>query len=251
MTGRLYIDLGNSRIKWMPENLQGCSDMRAMKYNCGHLSEVLDSAWRFADRPEQLWLASVAGSETDNELTAWVRDAWELTPHVMKVSAADCGLTCGYLQPEQLGVDRWAAMISAYRYSPDGVCVVDCGTAVTLDMVDASGRHLGGYILPGVQAMKHKLLQETAIDMEEQYIRTGQEWGNSTVTCVELGTRKAVVALIEQSIERLQAAGICDPGLILTGGEAGLIEPLMQIDCQRRDRLVLEGIRLYAREHGS
>jgi len=251
MTGRLYIDLGNSRIKWMMEDPQGCSDMQAMEYSAGRLSEVLDSEWRLAARPEQLWLASVAEGKTNDELAAWVRAGWKLEPHVMKVSAQDCGLTCGYHQPQQLGVDRWAAMIAAYHENPDGVCVVDCGTAVTLDVVDARGRHLGGYILPGVQAMKHKLLQETAIDMKEQYIGTAREWGDSTVSCIELGTRKAVVALVEQSIERLQAAGICDPGLILTGGEAGLIEPLMQIAYQRRDRLVLEGIRLYAREHGS
>ena len=251
MTGKLYIDLGNSRIKWMRENRQGCSSMQAADYKKASLRDTFAAAWKMSDRPEQVWVASVADRAVEEALAAWLTKAWGLSPQVMKVTAACCGLTCGYEQPQQLGVDRWAAMIAAYRSCPDGVCVVDCGTAVTLDVVNSRGQHLGGYILPGVKTMQRALLQNTAIEMQRHGIDASREWGDSTASCIELGTGKSIVALIEQSIERMQAAGICDPGLILTGGEVELIEPLMQIGYQRHDALVLEGIRLYAREHSS
>ena len=222
--------------------------MQALEYCSNRLYGQLSSVWHGEEPPEQVWVVSVADQVAYNNLLGWLANCWGLVPRIMEVSAADCGLTCGYHQPLQLGVDRWAAMIAAYAAFPDGVCVVDCGTAVTLDAVDGQGRHLGGYILPGVTAMQRALLQETAIKLETPVVDAGEEWGNSTFSCIELGTCKSIVALIEQSVERMQAAGVCNPGVVLTGGGAGAIASLMQINYQRRDALVLEGIKLYAEE---
>ena len=69
-----------------------------------------------------------------------------------------------YAEPARLGIDRWAAIIAAYHRFPEGACVVDCGTACTFDLVDAGGRHRGGYILPGLSAMEGAVLGETAIE---------------------------------------------------------------------------------------
>ncbi|WP_456379839.1 type III pantothenate kinase [Thiolapillus sp.] len=241
---RLYVDLGNSRLKWMRAH----APMQALEYSGNRLHGQLSSVWHGEAPPEQVWVASVADQVATANLLGWLANCWGLVPQVMEVSAADCGLTCGYQQPRQLGVDRWAAMIAAYASFPDGVCVVDCGTAATLDAVDGRGRHLGGYILPGADAMQQVLLRETAIEVEAGVVDAGQEWGNSTASCIELGTCKAIVALIEQVVERMQATGVCNPGVVLTGGGAGPIASLMQIDYQRRDALVLEGIKLYAEE---
>jgi len=228
--------------------MRDATPMQALAYCGNRLHGQLTSVWYDEAPPEQVWVASVADQVAYDNLLNWLADCWGLVPHVMAVSAVDCGLTCGYPEPRQLGVDRWAAMIAAYAASPDGVCVVDCGTAVTLDAVDGQGRHLGGYILPGVSAMQRVLLQETAIEPESGVIDPGREWGNSTSSCIALGTCKSIAALIARSVEQMQAAGICNPGLVLTGGGSGLIEPFMQIDYQRRDALVLEGIKLYAEE---
>ena len=61
-----------------------------------------------------------------------------------------CGLRNGYRDPAQLGVDRWLAMCAAWQQFPGSLCVVDAGTAVTIDVVAADGAHSGGLILPGV-----------------------------------------------------------------------------------------------------
>ena len=244
----LYVDLGNSRIKWLLEDARGVTPMQAQAYSDGKLKEILNSAWRSLERPDRLWLASVAGAKNEQGLRQWLREVWALEPRSMEVTSRHGRLVCGYRKPRQLGVDRWAALISAYQLHPQGVCVVDCGTAVTLDVVARQGRHLGGYILPGLSAMRHTLLQGTAMEVNGRDFDNRQEWGDDTIACIELGTRKAVVALIEQAVERLQAAGVCDPAIVLTGGEVGLIEPLLQMAYERRDELVLEGLVLYARE---
>ncbi len=141
-------------------------------------------------------------------------------------------------------MDRWAAILAAYQYYPQGVCVVDCGTAITLDVVHRDGRHLGGYILPGFDLVRHILLKKTAITVIDDEQTMG-EWGNSTASCIALGGRKAVISMIESSVERLQAAGVCNPALIMTGGAVKEIRPLMEIDYEIHDQLVLEGLLMY------
>ena len=67
----------------------------------------------------------------------------------------------GYEDIAQLGVDRWAAIVGAYTHFGSAVCIVDAGTAVTVDLVRDGGRHLGGLIVPGLQLMRSSLEQDT------------------------------------------------------------------------------------------
>ena len=64
---------------------------------------------------------------------------------------------------ESLGVDRWLALLAAHRHAPtEPLMVLDCGSAITLDLLVVGGRHLGGYIVPGLALMRSSLLSETA-----------------------------------------------------------------------------------------
>src|SRR5260221_2473034 len=72
------------------------------------------------------------------------------------------GLTNGYLNPSLLGADRWLALIGAWTLARSALCVVDAGTAVKVDSVDASGQHLGGLIAPGIHMMREALMSKTS-----------------------------------------------------------------------------------------
>ncbi len=244
MAGKLYIDVGNTRLKWRFD--QG--SMESMIYASGQLPSQLDVAWGNQSAPDNVWMVAVATTTVLQQLHDWISNNWELVPCAMTVSVADCGVSCGYNQPQQLGADRWAALIATYAAFPEGAVVVDCGTAVTVDAVNAEGQHLGGFILPGITTMQQSLSDRTAMQWIGRDTSSHQEWGNDTASCIGLGTCKAVAALVEQSIERLQANGVCDPALVITGGDAELLQPFLEIDSQRRDALVLEGLRLYALE---
>ena len=70
-------------------------------------------------------------------------------------------MTSGYRDPERLGVDRWLALIAARERSKQPTVIVDAGSACTIDLLDSEGRHLGGYILPGLTAMGEALVRGT------------------------------------------------------------------------------------------
>src|SRR6202034_3800599 len=72
------------------------------------------------------------------------------------------GLTNGYLDPSLLGADRWLALIGAWTKASGALCVVDAGTAVKVDAVDAKGQHLGGLIAPGIHMMREALMNKTS-----------------------------------------------------------------------------------------
>ena len=138
------------------------------------------------------------------------------------------------------------AILAAYHYHPQGVCVLDCGTAITLDLMHGDGRHLGGYILPGFELMRQSLISNTAITIVPRRGFSARGfWAPNS--CIALGGRKAVASLVESSIERLQAAGVCDPALVLTGSSVNEIVPMIEIDYEIREQLVLEGLLMYAR----
>ena len=244
MSKSLFIDLGNSRIKWI---YAGQGTQQGVAHGGQPLGEILDSTWKHLPAPDRIWLASVAPSRVQDALTEWTRQNWGMEPCSLAVQPEACGVSCGYREPGQLGVDRWMAIIAGYHHSPGGVCVVDCGTATTLDVVDGKGRHLGGFILPGMEMMRDALLRGTALDVQDEDSEL-TEWGNSTASCIELGIRKSVVSLVESSVERLQAAGVCDPGVILCGGAGALVAPHLKLTHEYRDALVLEGMMRFVRE---
>ncbi len=132
-----------------------------------------------------------------------------------------------YLTPATLGLDRIAAAAGAAALFPgQPLLIADAGTALTLDLVDASGRFRGGNISPGV-ALRLRALH----DFTEALPRVAAEgelprFGNSTDTAIRAGVIHGLVGEIRASLEA--AADTCGPArLILTGGDAPLLLPLL------------------------
>ncbi len=119
-----------------------------------------------------------------------------------------------------MGVDRWLALVAGWSEYRDNLCIVDFGTAITVDLVLADGRHLGGYILPGTRLMGELLNRRTRgvrVSAEEA---TGLFPGKSTGECLGNGTRLAVVALIERVVSNAAKEYGSDFRCIITGGDA-------------------------------
>ena len=92
----------------------------------------------------------------------WVSINWACETIFAKVESSAAELRNGYEQPQQMGVDRWVAMLAAWERHHAAACIVDCGTAITLDVVSESGHHLGGVIAPGISLMHEALASRTA-----------------------------------------------------------------------------------------
>ena len=238
----LLLDLGNSRLKWARWIDGRLQPGEPLSWREGAFGQRLEAAWRPLSPPGAVVASLVGPQAVQERVSDWIADRWGQHLHRVRPRPRGGGLICAYDDPDQLGADRWAAMVAARRRYPRGSLVVDCGTALTLDALKGE-HHLGGYILPGIEAQRATLWQGTAIGPRPEASVVDGEWGTNTRACIELGTVRAVVALIEWALERLQVAGVCDPELVITGGGAPLLLPFLQLEYRLHHNLVLEGIR--------
>jgi type III pantothenate kinase len=250
---KLLLDVGNTRIKWAAltnGTLHGADQIVHRSESGASIEMVLD---RCPSRPEQVCVSNVAGTGFDEAISAGVQSKWNL-PVEFALSQLSAGsLRNGYENYRALGVDRWLAMLAAVDRYRQAVCIVDAGTAVTIDQVDEQGQHLGGIIVPGLDLMWQALIGNTG-DLERLTdLRQNPEQveglllGHSTDAAIAGGTLAAIQGLIEKCWAwALQNFG--DPVLVITGGDADRIVPHLRMPSEHRPLLVLEGLAIYVPE---
>lgn len=243
----LLIDLGNTSIKWGRLIAGALHGTASTRHRGVGLQVVLERNWRSLERPERILAANVSGPGAALELARWTERRWGIEVSFVSTRAAACGVSNGYRRPERLGVDRWLALIAAHARHPSGSCVVDCGTAITIDALGEGGRHLGGLIAPGLQMMRRALIEGTAgIDVlpaEPEGILA-----RDTPEAVAGGTLLAAVALVERVLRTLRGRLGAGLPLLLTGGDAERLHPLLEVEAELHADLVLRGLALEATE---
>lgn len=236
---KLLIDAGNSRMKWALAD----STRLLCTGACAHDSP---GAWleflASTDPVDAVYLASVASDLLNRKLRDQLFLSWDV--EVIELAAAKrFGALCnGYKVPEQLGVDRWAAMVGAWCQYTAPFCVIDCGSAVTVDAVDATGQHLGGSIIPGYSMQLQSLNQCTAGVKAEAETLFSDPWGRSTQECVQRGAGDAIGGLVERSVMRLQGQLKRGVQLIITGGDSRLCKSESGLQAVVNEQLVLQGM---------
>jgi len=240
----LLVDLGNTNLKWASWTAAALGPVRSAPHREKSASDLLDECWSALPTPERVLVANVAGPALAEALDEWASAHWHRAPEPIRSAATLLGVTNGYREPGQLGIDRLLAMAAAHRRLGAAVCVVDCGTAITIDAVAATGHHLGGLILPGFAMMRQAIEQGTAIP------RTGASaalelLARDTATAVESGPVYAVAALIERVMARLGSDGSV-PALVLTGSGAARLAPVLEIGFEPMEHLVIEALALLA-----
>jgi len=229
----LLLDAGNTRIKWAAVHGAGLSEAGHEAYAEPGWRQRLIRAWEPLGRAERVVASCVAGETVRSELAALLAERWDLVPDWVAARGHGWGVSNAYARPERLGPDRWAALVAARALFEGPVCVVDCGSAVTLDVLDAQGRHLGGWILPGLDMMRRVLAERTgALGLGREPERGSQdeggaELGTDTQTCIDRGTRAAVAATIERGLRAAASAAGATPTCVLTGGDAPTLQRLL------------------------
>jgi type III pantothenate kinase len=190
------------------------------------------------------WAVNVGGRDVEDKLRELLRDKFGIELQLALTQPEFGAVINGYRSFEQLGADRWAAIIGAWEACRERVCVVDAGTAVTIDLVEADGRHRGGIILPGLQLMVAALNRDTS-DIEgfansSRGPVEGDDWfGLDTLSAVQRGARFALRAAINSAAG---ANGDEPLRLVITGGDAAKLLPLGGREVEHRPALVLEGL---------
>ncbi len=243
----LLVDIGNSAIKWAILEKDSLSTQQYITYEISRLDNVLTKIWQYLNKPEIIWISNVAGPQVNETVIYWTIKHWQCKPNFIKTTKYECGVRNGYKYPEQLGVDRWLALIAASRLEAAMSCVViDCGTAVTIDVLD-NGQHLGGIIAPGLNTMQTSLSQNAYnLTDSKQFLATSNfSLANNTSNGIIFGTLYAVLGLLEYVMNKLENK----PKLILTGGDAVIIEPFLSRTYQYIPDLVLQGLKTVINYH--
>ena len=239
---RLLVDIGNSRMKSAVEDEGGIRPLETFAWRESFLDDVLARVWREAlgDRhPDAIHVSNVAGDGLLPNLDAWCCRQWRMKPVPVRSRAEFAGLVNGYAEPATFGVDRWSALIGARAHHAGALCVIDSGTATTVDVVDARGRHRGGAILPGIYTMRRSLGKYTAALFAADGDIT--PFSDNTASGIAGGTGYASVGAIDRLVE--EAAREVGPlTTIVTGGESAILESLMRAPVVRDPLLVLRGV---------
>jgi type III pantothenate kinase len=238
----LLIDVGNTNIKWTCHAQDRLEPSRRCPHR-GELPAELSRTWQKLPRPRAVRVANVAGPDMEASLRLWTGGSWGCEPHFVMSEARAFGVTNGYFQPDQLGVDRWLALLAVHTRIGRSALIIDCGTAVTLDAIAASGKHLGGLIVPGLKLMRQSLLTGTRIPPHEP--EQDSPWlAHSTGAGITAGPLQALLALIARLQQLLKSRTNAEPELVVTGGDAEEIIPHLESDCSHEPDLVLQGLAL-------
>jgi len=230
---------------------QGCARAAAGLVQGGALAygedfaRALDSNFNSLLRPQCVAAVSVAAAGHLQTLAQWTQRRWGLELQPVVACAAQLGVTNTYKDPARLGADRWAALIAARARLPGAVCVVDCGTALTIDALDGNGVYRGGVILPGLALMRDALLRTQGV--REVLGDAESPLAQSTADGVAAGTLFGLTGAIDRILDE-QAMRLGDtPHILITGGDAQTLLARLRHAVQHTPDLVLEGVACIAR----
>lgn len=238
---KLLIDLGNTRVKWawardgeVDTDSSGQGD--PAEFERVHLEKE-------GLAPAEVLLSSVAGEERTRRIADVCGQLWNAPVRRLRSRARQGGVRCAYTDPSRLGVDRWLALVGAVAAYGKPVVVWDLGTAATLDAVDAAGQHLGGLILPGPETMRTSLAAKTELNVPAslegvEYLRPGRD----TRDCIAYGIMAAQVGAVRVFLEQVAESESAVPRLVVTGGGAAALRPLLDRECIHDPWLVFRGM---------
>jgi type III pantothenate kinase len=236
----LQIDGGNTRFKWRVVSKTGGV------ITFGSVNREALDVDKFIATPDFKQLTQVIiASVSMLSLVMVIVEKFRIRLGVSNVYLVESSslpkeLQFAYDDITRLGVDRCLVMLAAYKLHPKGVVVLDSGSALTVDVVDRNGRHLGGYILPGYQMLRNVLLAGTSRVFVDGEVGIDCSLGDSTETCVANGVHAmlaATLAYVESLAVKHQISNI-----VITGGDAPLIIGLAKAKLEYQKDLVFQGL---------
>ena len=246
MSDWLLIDAGNSRLKWAISRDGVLSECRAFDYSASEFQEIF-SQWSDLPRvPSRVLLACVAEVSLEQALLKWFKETWNLPVEIAVAEAEACSVINCYARVDRLGIDRWVAMIAARQLTSGSVCVIDCGTATTVDAMDAEGQHLGGLIIPGLDLMRSSLIKNTAGIGSDGVVAGKSFLACDTLSAVLGGSLQATAGFIERTQNEICKMINTPLTTLLCGGGAAHLLPLLTGDIRHEPDLVIKGLNIIA-----
>ncbi|RYZ11555.1 MAG: type III pantothenate kinase [Comamonadaceae bacterium] len=249
----LAIDIGNTRLKWAhyAHGAPGAAVLAQGAEFLDHIERLAEGPWATLPPMTSMLGCVVAGDAVRRRAEEQIVECFDCAPRWVVASATEAGLVNGYDHPTRLGADRWVAMIGArHRMLARGpaspMVVVMIGTAVTVEAVDASGRFLGGLILPGHGIMLRALESGTA----GLHVPTGEvrEFPTNTSDALTSGGTYAIAGAVERMVSHVRAHCGEEPVRFMTGGAGWKMAPSMSSAFELVESLIMDGLLVIASE---
>ncbi|MEO1889740.1 MAG: type III pantothenate kinase [Cycloclasticus sp.] len=241
---QLFIDRGNTALKWQ---VVDSGDLLKQGRALNHIGLDVVFAALEGHSFSTIHVSSVGADDFNVQLTTWAEKNKRPCPTFIASSNEACGVTNGYKESSQLGVDRWLALIAAHHKYSGMLCIVDSGTALTMDVVTENGRHLGGYIVPGSELMKTSLLANTQkVNVQDSAPRG--LFGTNTTQAVLFGINQMLQAFVSKKVLDIEAEYQLKVSTILTGGHAQALADSLSMPVYVEEDLVIQGLRLLAEQ---
>ncbi len=242
----LALDVGNTRLKWAhyAAPAAGSPLLAHGAVFLENIDKLADEEWCDLPAPSLILGCIVAGDAVKRRVEEQM-EFWDVAPRWVVPSAQEAGVTNGYDHPARLGADRWVAMIGArHRLLARGIkkpcVVVMVGTAVTVEAIDASGKFLGGIILPGHGIMLRALESGTA----GLHVPTGEvkDFPTNTSDALTSGGTFAIAGAVQRMVENTTRHCGEAPECIMTGGAGWKMGPSMSVKFELVEGLIFDGL---------
>lgn len=222
---KYLFDIGNSRVKWARVNDAGVQSRGV--FAAADLHDFFDKSHPKIDAVS---IAEVSGGDVAQKICEWSESELNAQPVLARVQREFAGVEVAYPRLNKLGVDRWLAMLGAWSRVKSACIVIDGGSALTVDYINDEGKHLGGFIVPGVDMMRQALFDRThAVKIPEMTLRPDWQLGSDTMPCVENGISAMLLGFIREvlNIERAYRS-VVSPAVLVSGGDAEVIASVVQ-----------------------
>lgn len=263
----LEFDIGNTRLKWrlitgdVVEPI-GYLSRSGLELDDGATSGALFDDFkdmifeRSGQAIEAIRIVSVRSELVNRRIALSLSSAFNVEPSFARTLPETAGVVNSYRDPDEMGVDRWSAIVAAAKGKALArpCCVVDAGSAVTIECIDAAAKHLRGFILPGYRMQVRSLLRATdkvaaadaLLDLDIDLSKVSSNTVESVSQGVILNILGAVDAALAMLIKSDPLNLKKEPLLIFTGGDAHRLascgRDLFDWNVQVDEALVLDGL---------
>lgn len=222
---KLLLDLGNTRLKAALPEAGGLRVLGEAAHREQGLEAALGQVLQGVDPGAigEVLCANVAGEAAGGIVSAWLQGRGSKPVEFLRASREAFGVRCAYPEPSRLGADRWAALLGARGLTDEPCLIIDAGSALTVDALAPGGRHLGGWIIPGLAMMVAALSERTGeLAKFRQASMRAAPGGFPTDTgpAMDDGARIAATGAVLLARRRLEAHCAAPARLLLAGGDA-------------------------------
>jgi type III pantothenate kinase len=243
----LLLDLGNTRLKFALLDGDAFVHRGAFGWDAD-IAHELATLWAQWPRPTRIVGASVVDPARETAVAVAAGNAFGLAPSWVRTPAAACGVSNAYAEPHRLGVDRFLALVDAFAAGRAPCVLASVGTALTLDALDAEGRHLGGWIAPGPLLMQQSVLGAT-VQVRPDQAGSVRDLADNTADGLASGCWQACAALVDRFVDRSAPLLGGTPTVTLGGGDAAVLAPLLEREVMLVPDTVLRGLAVWAKAY--